>query len=38
MIDASRRELTAGIGVDEYAMAVSVLERMINNAERLAAH
>jgi hypothetical protein len=29
--------LTAGIGADEYAMAVSVLDRMSNNAERLAA-
>jgi len=38
MVDDSRRELTAGIGVDEYAMAVSVLERMTNNAERLAPH
>jgi DNA-binding MarR family transcriptional regulator len=36
MVEASRRELTAGIGVDEYATAVSVLERMSNNAERLA--
>lgn len=35
LVDANRRELTAGIGVDEYAMAVSVLERMSNNAERL---
>jgi|RhiMetStandDraft_4_1073278.scaffolds.fasta_scaffold41175_2 DNA-binding MarR family transcriptional regulator len=35
MVDASRRELTAGIGVDEYAMAVSVLARMSKNAERL---
>jgi DNA-binding MarR family transcriptional regulator len=38
IIEASRRELTAGIGVDEYAMAVSVLECMSNNAERLAPH
>lgn len=37
-VDDSRRELTAGIGMDEYAMAVSVLERMTNNAERLASH
>lgn len=37
IIEASRRELTAGIGADEYAMALSVLERMSNNAERLAA-
>lgn len=38
MVDASRRELTAGIGVDEYAMAVSVLARMSKNAERLTPH
>ncbi len=38
IVDASRRELTEGIGVDEYAMAVSVLERMSKNAERLAPH
>lgn len=37
LVEESRRELTAGIGADEYAMAVSVLERMTNNAERLAA-
>jgi hypothetical protein len=37
LVDAARLELTAGIGVDEYAMAVSVLERMSKNAERLAA-
>ena len=36
LMEATRRELTAGIGADEYAMAVSVLERMSNNAERLA--
>ncbi|MCU1517182.1 MAG: putative transcriptional regulator, MarR family [Pseudarthrobacter sp.] len=36
-IDDTRRELTAGIGTDEYAMAVSVLERMSRNADRLAA-
>ncbi|MET4094256.1 hypothetical protein ABIB51_001170 [Arthrobacter sp. UYCu712] len=35
LVDAARRELTAGIGADEYAMAVSVLERMSNNADRL---
>ncbi|MEZ2389211.1 MarR family transcriptional regulator [bacterium RCC_150] len=32
----SREEITAGIGIDEYAIAVSVLERMALNAERLA--
>jgi hypothetical protein len=37
LVEASRRELTAGIGADEYAIAVSVLERMSNNADRLAA-
>ena len=31
------RELAAGIGADEYAMAVSVPERMSRNADRLAA-
>ncbi|WP_364743725.1 MarR family transcriptional regulator [Arthrobacter sp. LAR12-1-1.1] len=36
LAEAARRELTAGIGADEYAMAVSVLERMSNNADRLA--
>ena len=35
LIEAARRELAAGIGADEYAMAVSVLERMSNNADRL---
>ena len=35
-VEAARRELTVGIGADEYAMAVSVLERMSNNADRLA--
>lgn len=35
LMEAARRELTAGIGADEYAMAVSVLERMSNNADRL---
>ena len=33
---ATRDELTAGIGADEYGMAVSVLERMSSNADRLA--
>lgn len=37
LVEDTRRELTAGIGADEYAMAVSVLERMSRNAERLAA-
>ena len=36
-VEATRRELTAGIGADEYAIAVSVLERMSNNADRIAA-
>jgi hypothetical protein len=36
LVDDSRRELSAGIGIDEYAIALSVLERMSNNAERLA--
>lgn len=36
VMETARRELTAGIGADEYAMAVSVLERMCNNADRLA--
>ena len=35
LLEATRHELTAGIGADEYAMAVSVLERMSNNADRL---
>lgn len=34
LVDAAREELTAGIGTDEYAMAVSVLERMCSNADR----
>ncbi|MGO4805229.1 MarR family transcriptional regulator [Arthrobacter sp. 2MCAF15] len=37
LVEATRHELTAGIGADEYAIAVSVLERMTNNADRLAA-
>ncbi len=37
LVESTRRELTAGIGADEYAMAVSVLARMSNNADRLAA-
>ncbi|MCA4132130.1 MarR family transcriptional regulator [Arthrobacter sp. M4] len=36
MVDDARKELTAGIGYDEYAIALSVLERMSLNAERLA--
>ena len=36
LMEASRSELTAGIGADEYAIAVGVLERMSNNADRLA--
>jgi hypothetical protein len=36
LLEDSRRDLTMGIGMDEYAMAVSVLERMTLNAERLA--
>ena len=35
-VEATRGELTAGIGADEYEMAVSVLERMSSNADRLA--
>ena len=34
LMEASRHDLTAGIGADEYAIAVSVLERMTNNADR----
>ncbi|MDR7084622.1 DNA-binding MarR family transcriptional regulator [Arthrobacter ginsengisoli] len=37
LVEATRRELTAGIGADEYAIACSVLERMTRNAERHAA-
>jgi hypothetical protein len=37
IIRHSRQDLTMGIGIDEYASAVSVLERMAANAERLAA-
>ena len=36
LLEATRHELTVGIGADEYAMAVSVLERMTVNADRLA--
>lgn len=35
LVEATRRDLTAGIGTDEYAMAISVLERMCNNADRI---
>lgn len=35
-VEATRGELTAGIGADEYEMADSVLERMNSNADRLA--
>lgn len=37
LVEATRHEITAGIGADEYAMAVSVLERLSNNADRIAA-
>ncbi|MBT2514004.1 MarR family transcriptional regulator [Arthrobacter sp. ISL-30] len=36
LVEDSRRELSAGIGFDEYEIALSVLERMSINAERLA--
>ncbi|UVJ38190.1 MarR family transcriptional regulator [Arthrobacter sp. CJ23] len=36
LVEDARRDLSAGIGMDEYAMALSVLERMSRNAERLA--
>ncbi|MFJ5696817.1 MarR family winged helix-turn-helix transcriptional regulator [Arthrobacter sp. NPDC093139] len=35
LVEATRRELTAGIGTDEYAMVISVLERMCKNADRI---
>ncbi len=35
-VEEARQDLSMGIGIDEYAMAVSVLERMTLNAERLA--
>jgi hypothetical protein len=35
LVESTRQDLTAGIGADEYAMAVSVLERMCNNADRI---
>ncbi|MFE4197671.1 MarR family transcriptional regulator [Paenarthrobacter sp. NPDC056912] len=36
LVEAARQDLSIGIGIDEYAMALSVLERMSLNAERLA--
>ncbi len=36
LVEAARQDLSMGIGIDEYAMALSVLERMSLNAERLA--
>ncbi|WP_347107776.1 MarR family transcriptional regulator [Paenarthrobacter sp. S56] len=36
LVEEARLDLSMGIGIDEYAMAVSVLERMSLNAERLA--
>ncbi|UKA61469.1 MarR family transcriptional regulator [Arthrobacter sp. FW306-04-A] len=36
LVEDSRRDISMGIGLDEYAMAISVLERMTLNAERLA--
>ncbi|UXM90213.1 MarR family transcriptional regulator [Paenarthrobacter sp. JL.01a] len=36
LVEDARHDLSMGIGIDEYAMAVSVLERMSLNAERLA--
>lgn len=36
LVEDARRDLTAGIGHDEYAIALGVLERMCGNAERLA--
>lgn len=36
LMETTGSELTAGIGADEYAIAVSVLERMSANADRLA--
>ncbi|MFP3462974.1 MarR family transcriptional regulator [Arthrobacter globiformis] len=37
LVEAAREDLTAGVGADEYAIAVSVLERMCNNAGRIIA-
>ncbi|SEI56089.1 hypothetical protein SAMN04487917_101879 [Arthrobacter sp. yr096] len=36
LVEDARRDLSMGIGIDEYAMTLSVLERMSLNAERLA--
>lgn len=36
LMEDARQDLSMGIGIDEYAMALSVLERMSLNAERLA--
>ncbi|MFH5877940.1 MarR family transcriptional regulator [Arthrobacter sp. NA-172] len=36
LVEDSRLDISMGIGMDEYAMALSVLERMTLNAERLA--
>ncbi|MET4900795.1 MarR family transcriptional regulator [Paenarthrobacter sp. CC6] len=36
LVEDARQDLSMGIGMDEYAMALSVLERMSLNAERLA--
>lgn len=36
LMEDARRDVSMGIGIDEYAMALSVLERMSHNAERLA--
>lgn len=35
LVEDARQDLSMGIGIDEYAMALSVLERMTLNAERL---
>ncbi|UKA48377.1 MarR family transcriptional regulator [Arthrobacter sp. FW305-123] len=35
LVEDAREDLSMGIGIDEYAMALSVLERMSLNAERL---
>jgi DNA-binding MarR family transcriptional regulator len=35
LVEEARKDLTAGIGHDEYAIAVGVLERMCANAERV---
>lgn len=36
LVEDARHDLSMGIGIDEYAIALSVLERMSLNAERLA--